>query len=87
MGLISISWALAIIASLAIGQVSPIPTPIAATKDVQPNLNMVAYVTKHGRTLTAEEMRSRIRMGVPIHIECAGKGHDRRVERVVLDED
>jgi hypothetical protein len=37
--------------------------------------------------LNADEMRSRIKLGVPIHIEYIGQGPARRVDRVVLDED
>src|SRR5437773_1040422 len=45
----------------------------------------VVYVTKSGRELDEDTVRTRVRVGVPVHVHYIGD--DMMVDRVVLDED
>jgi hypothetical protein len=47
----------------------------------------VTYVTKSGKTLDEETVKTKIRVGVPVHVHYVGSGDDMMVDRVVLDED
>ena len=47
----------------------------------------VVYVTKSGKELDEDTVRTRIRVGVPVHVEYTGDGDNLMVNRVVLDED
>jgi len=47
----------------------------------------VTYVTKSGKTLDEDVVRTRVRVGVPVHVHFATEGDDRIVDRVILDED
>jgi len=47
----------------------------------------VVYVTKSGKEIDEDTVRTRIRVGVPVHVEYTGDGDDMMVNRVVLDED
>ena len=47
----------------------------------------VTYVTKSGRTLDEDAVRTRIKVGVPVHVHYVGEGDNMLVDRVVLDED
>ena len=47
----------------------------------------VVYVTKSGRELDEDTVRTRVRVGVPVHVHYVGEGDDVMVDRVVLDED
>ena len=47
----------------------------------------VVYVTKSGRELDEDTVRTRVRVGVPVHVHYIGEGDDMMVDRVVLDED
>jgi hypothetical protein len=47
----------------------------------------VAYVTKSGKVLDEPTVKTRIKIGVPVHVEYSGEGDDMIVNRVVLDED
>ncbi|MDX2080077.1 MAG: hypothetical protein SFU53_04775 [Terrimicrobiaceae bacterium] len=47
----------------------------------------VTYSTKKGRTLTAEEARTRIRVGAPVSVGYTTVGDDRVISRVEIDED
>jgi hypothetical protein len=47
----------------------------------------VSYVTKSGRTLDEETVRTRIKVGVPVHVHYLGEGDNMLVDRVILDED
>jgi hypothetical protein len=83
-----VSWILAILATLAAGQVSPTMSPVATVKAVQTDEpSSVTYVTRTGTPLTADEMRSRLKVGAAVHIQYAGRGRNRHIERVILDED
>jgi hypothetical protein len=47
----------------------------------------VVYVTKSGKELDADTVRTRVRVGVPVQVHYVGEGDDMMVDRVVLDED
>jgi len=47
----------------------------------------VVYVTKSGRELDEDTVRTRVRVGVPVHVHYIGEGDDMMVDRLVLDED
>jgi hypothetical protein len=47
----------------------------------------VSYVTKSGKVLDEATVKSRIRVGVPVHVDYSGTGDSMVVSRVVLDED
>jgi hypothetical protein len=47
----------------------------------------VTYVTKSGRTLDEETVRTRIKVGVPVHVHYLGEGDNMLVDRIILDED
>ncbi len=47
----------------------------------------VTYVTKSGKTLDEETVKTKVRVGVPVHVHYVGSGDDMMVDRVVLDED
>src|SRR3954470_425636 len=47
----------------------------------------VTYVTKSGKTLDEETVKTRIRVGAPVHVHYTGEGDNLLVDRVVLDED
>src|SRR5438067_10096959 len=47
----------------------------------------VVYVTKSGRELDEDTVRTRVRVGVPVRLHYVGEGDDMMVDRVVRDED
>jgi hypothetical protein len=47
----------------------------------------VTYVTKSGKTLDEETVKTRIKLGIPVHVHYTGEGENLLVDRVVLDED
>ena len=47
----------------------------------------VTYVTKGGKTLTEDQVRTRIKVGIPVHVDYTTEGENYTVSRVVLDED
>ena len=47
----------------------------------------VVYVTKSGKELDEATVKTRIKVGVPVHVHYAGEGDSMLVDRVVLDED
>src|SRR3982750_929867 len=47
----------------------------------------VVYVTRSGKELDEDTVRTRVRVGVPVHVHYAGEGDNLTVDRVVLDED
>lgn len=47
----------------------------------------VTYVTRKGRTLTAAEAATRIKVGVPVSVSYETEGSDRIVNRIELDDD
>jgi hypothetical protein len=47
----------------------------------------VTYVTRSGKTLDEETVRTRIKVGVPVRVHYVGTGDNIMVDRVILDED
>lgn len=47
----------------------------------------VTYVTKSGKTLTADEASTRIRVGAPVSVSYSGEASDRVVNRIEIDDD
>lgn len=47
----------------------------------------VVYTTKNGKTLTDADVRTKIRVGVPVRVHFMGEGNARVVDRVIVDED
>jgi hypothetical protein len=47
----------------------------------------VVYVTKSGKELDEATVKTRIKVGVPVHVTYATEGEDMVVNRVELDED
>jgi hypothetical protein len=47
----------------------------------------VTYVTRSGRVLDEDTVRTRIKVGVPVRVHYVGTGDSMMVDRVILDED
>jgi hypothetical protein len=47
----------------------------------------VVYVTKSGKELDEATVKTRIKVGIPVHVQYTSEGDDYLVNRVVLDED
>src|SRR5262245_63766152 len=47
----------------------------------------VTYVTRSGRTLDEDAVRTRVRVGVPVRVHYVGTGDSVMVDRVTLDEE
>jgi hypothetical protein len=47
----------------------------------------VTYVTKSGKILDEDTVKTRIKVGVPVHVHYVGEGDNMLVDRVTLDED
>ena len=47
----------------------------------------VTYVTKSGKILDEDTIRTRIKIGVPVRVHYTGEGDNVLVDRVILDED
>ena len=47
----------------------------------------VTYVTRSGKVLDADVVRTRVKVGVPVRIHFVGTGDNMMVDRVILDED
>jgi hypothetical protein len=46
----------------------------------------ITYVTKSGKSLTDEEVRTRIRVGSPVSVHYATEGEDRIINKVEIDD-
>ncbi len=46
----------------------------------------VVYATRSGTVLTEEQIKTRIKVGVPVHVEFRPDGQTKVVERVVIDD-
>jgi hypothetical protein len=44
-------------------------------------------MTKSGKTLDEDAVKTRIKVGVPVHVHYVGEGDNMLVDRVILDED
>ncbi len=47
----------------------------------------VTYVTRSGRPLDEDTVRTRVKVGVPVRVHYVGTGDNMLVDRVILDED
>lgn len=47
----------------------------------------VTYVTRGGRVLDEDTVRTRIKVGVPVRVHYVGTGDDMMVDRVIVDQD
>jgi hypothetical protein len=47
----------------------------------------VVYVTKSGKELDEDTVKTRIKVGAPVHVHYMGEGDNLTVDRVTLDED
>ena len=47
----------------------------------------VSYVTKKGRVLKEDEVRTRIKVGVPVSVHYVTEGDNRVINRVEVDDD
>jgi hypothetical protein len=47
----------------------------------------VTYVTRSGKVLDEDTVRTRIKVGVPVRVHYTGTGDDMMVDRVIVDED
>jgi hypothetical protein len=47
----------------------------------------VTYVTRSGKVLDEEIVRTRIKVGIPVRVHYVGTGDNVMVDRVILDED
>jgi hypothetical protein len=47
----------------------------------------VTYVTRSGKTLDEDTVRTRIKVGIPVRVHYVGTGDNVMVDRVILDED
>ncbi len=46
----------------------------------------VAYVTKSGKVITEEALKTRIRVGSPVSVQYVTDGNNRVISRVVIDD-
>jgi hypothetical protein len=49
--------------------------------------NTVTYVTRGGRVLDEDAVRTKVKVGVPVRVHYVGTGPNMVVDRVILDED
>jgi DNA helicase TIP49 (TBP-interacting protein) len=47
----------------------------------------VTYVTKSGKVLDPDVVKTKVRVGVPVHVHYVGTGDSMMVDRVIVDED
>ncbi len=47
----------------------------------------VTYVTRSGRVLDQNTVRTRVKVGVPVRVHYVGTGEKRVVDRVILEQD
>ena len=47
----------------------------------------VTYVTRSGKTLDEDTVRTRVKVGVPVRVHYVGTGDSVMVDRVIVDED
>jgi hypothetical protein len=47
----------------------------------------VTYVTRSGKVLDADVVRTRLKVGVPVRVHLVGTGDNMMVDRITLDED
>ncbi|HEY4283033.1 MAG TPA: hypothetical protein VGM62_08205 [Chthoniobacterales bacterium] len=47
----------------------------------------VVYETKGGKELDEATVRTKVRVGVPVHVHYVGEGDNMMVDRVIVDQD
>ena len=47
----------------------------------------VVYVTRSGKVIEPDVVRTRIKIGLPVHVQFTGEGDNMMVNRVIIDED
>ena len=47
----------------------------------------VTYVTRSGKVLDEDVVRTKVKVGVPVRVHYSGTGDNMLVDRVILDED
>ena len=47
----------------------------------------VTYVTKSGKVLDPDVVKTKVRVGVPVRVHYSGTGDSMMVDRVIVDED
>jgi hypothetical protein len=47
----------------------------------------VTYVTKSGKVLDPDVVKTKVRVGAPVHVHYVGTGDNMMVDRVIVDED
>ena len=47
----------------------------------------ITYVTKSGKVLTEDQVRTRIKVGIPVRVQYATEGDARVISRVEVDDD
>ena len=47
----------------------------------------VTYVTRSGRVLDADTVKTRVKVGIPVRVHYSGTGDSMMVDRVIVDED
>src|SRR5215510_907013 len=47
----------------------------------------VTYVTRSGRVLDEDTVRTRVKVGVPVRVHYTGTGDNMMVDRVIVDEE
>jgi hypothetical protein len=47
----------------------------------------VTYVTRSGKILDEDTVRTRVKVGIPVRVHYVGTGENVMVDRVILDED
>jgi hypothetical protein len=47
----------------------------------------VTYVTRSGRVLDADVVRTKVKVGVPVRVHYSGTGDNMTVDRVIVDEE
>ena len=48
---------------------------------------MVTYVTRSGKVLDEDTVRTRVKVGIPVRVHYVGTGDNVMVDRVTVDED
>jgi hypothetical protein len=47
----------------------------------------VTYMTRSGKVLDEDAVKSRLKVAIPIQVHYGGEGPNRTIDRVILDED
>ena len=47
----------------------------------------ITYVTRSGKTLTDDEVRTRVKVGIPVKVQFSTEGEDRIIDRIKIDDD